>query len=184
MALTLVGTFTPSGYLTFQTAKNPGVSNTFNGGVAYNPFAVPTGYALPAGSSPATVLIENAGPDACVVLISAAAESPTGTANAGSTALTVSSGTGIVVGQAVVGAGIAPGTTVAAVSGTAVTLSLATTAAVSSTVNFLTVLTLQTGIMIQPGTSPLALDYVSSGFIQALAIAPNGASTVNVAVGV
>ena len=57
----------------------------------------------------------------------------TGTAISGSTALTVTSGTGIVVGQVVTGAGIAPSTTVAAVNGTAVTLSQATIAALSST---------------------------------------------------
>ncbi|KAA6459646.1 hypothetical protein DYQ86_16130 [Acidobacteria bacterium AB60] len=57
----------------------------------------------------------------------------TGTASSGSTALTVASGTGIQVGQAVTGAGIAPNTTVAAVSGTSVTLSQNTTAALSGT---------------------------------------------------
>ncbi len=59
--------------------------------------------------------------------------STTGTASSGSTALTVASGTGIAVGQLITGAGIAPGTYVAAVAGTAVTLSAATTAALSST---------------------------------------------------
>jgi hypothetical protein len=57
----------------------------------------------------------------------------TGTASAASTALTVASGTGIQKGQAVSGAGIAPGTSVTNVSGTAVTLSLNTTAALSTT---------------------------------------------------
>lgn len=59
--------------------------------------------------------------------------STTGTASSGSTALTVASGTGIQVGQLVTGAGIAANTTVAAVSGTSVTLSQNTTAALSST---------------------------------------------------
>lgn len=57
----------------------------------------------------------------------------TGTASSGSTALTVASGTGILVGQIVTGAGIAPNTTVSAVTGTAVTLSANTTAALSTT---------------------------------------------------
>jgi len=50
----------------------------------------------------------------------------TGTANAGSTLLTVASDTGnlIVPGQLIIGAGVAPGTTVASVIGTAVTMSL------------------------------------------------------------
>ncbi len=59
--------------------------------------------------------------------------STTGTASSGSTALTVASGTGVQVGQLVTGAGIAPNTTVAAVAGTAVTLSANTTAALSAT---------------------------------------------------
>jgi hypothetical protein len=57
----------------------------------------------------------------------------TGTASSGSTSLTVASGTGIVEGQNVAGAGIAPGTTVQAISGTTVTLSQNTTAALSGT---------------------------------------------------
>lgn len=66
-------------------------------------------------------------------LFSDAAVSTTGTASSGSTALTVASGTGIVVGQIVTGTGIAAGTSVAAVTGTAVTLSQNTTAALSTT---------------------------------------------------
>lgn len=71
--------------------------------------------------------------------------SPTGTASSGSTALTVSSGTGIATGQIVTGTGIADPsqaghpawTVVEAVSGTSVTLSQNTTAAISgTTVNF------------------------------------------------
>lgn len=57
----------------------------------------------------------------------------TGTASSGSTALTVLSGTGIVIGQQVAGTGIAPNTLVTNVAGTAVTLSLPTTAPLSST---------------------------------------------------
>jgi hypothetical protein len=59
--------------------------------------------------------------------------STTGTASSGSTALTVASGTGIVLGQEVRGTGIPYLTTVAAVSGTAVTLSQPTSSALSST---------------------------------------------------
>jgi hypothetical protein len=59
--------------------------------------------------------------------------STTGTASLGSTTLTVADGTGIAAGQVMVGAGIAGGTTVSAVTGTNVTLSVATTAALSST---------------------------------------------------
>jgi hypothetical protein len=50
------------------------------------------------------------------------------TTTSASTAATVASGTGIVVGQKVIAAGIAEGTTVAAVAGTSVTLSIAATA--------------------------------------------------------
>lgn len=81
-------------------------------------------------------LVANASIPAGVVGgIEAAADqaSTTGTASSGSTALTVASGTGIQVGQVVTGAGIAPNTTVAAVSGTSVTLSQNTTAALSAT---------------------------------------------------
>jgi hypothetical protein len=59
--------------------------------------------------------------------------STTGTASSGSTALTVASGTGIVLGQEVRGTGIPYLTTVAAVAGTAVTLSQKTTGALSGT---------------------------------------------------
>lgn len=57
----------------------------------------------------------------------------TGTATINTNALTVASGTGIAVGQGVSGLGIAPYTTVTAVAGTAVTLSLPVTAALSAT---------------------------------------------------
>lgn len=57
--------------------------------------------------------------------------STTGSASSGSTALTVASATNLFVGQSVAGTGIAAGTTVAAISGTAVTLSLVTTGVLS-----------------------------------------------------
>lgn len=56
----------------------------------------------------------------------------------GSTAATVASGTNIQVGQVISGAGIAPGTYVAAVAGTAVTLSQAATATFAATGSVLT----------------------------------------------
>jgi lysophospholipase L1-like esterase len=57
----------------------------------------------------------------------------TGTASSGSTALTVASATGIGIGELVIGAGIPPGDLITAISGTSITLSVATTAALSST---------------------------------------------------
>lgn len=62
------------------------------------------------------------------VLVSAAGSAP-----AGSTSLTVASGAGIIEGMTVTGSGIASGTTVSAISGDTVTLSLATTAALNAT---------------------------------------------------
>jgi hypothetical protein len=182
-----VPTFSPTGYLTFATALIGGAPYiTFSGVTAYTQYqSVPTGAALPAGSSPASVFIQNAGPDDVVVAIAAATATTTGTANAGSTALTVASGTGIVVGQVVVGAGIQLGTVVAAVSGTAVTLSLPTTAPLSTTaVSFCNPITLQTGIRVPATGEPIVLNYVSSGIIQALATAPMGMGQLNISVGV
>jgi YVTN family beta-propeller protein len=64
----------------------------------------------------------------------ATAANTTATFNSGASSITVSSATGIVSGQSVLGAGIAPGTTVSgSPSGTTVNLSLDTTAAGSST---------------------------------------------------
>lgn len=56
----------------------------------------------------------------------------TATASSGSTSLTVASATGIVIGQSVEGAGIQPNALVTAVSGTTITISLATTTALAS----------------------------------------------------
>lgn len=65
---------------------------------------------------------------------------PSGTFTLGATAMTVSSPAGIATGQFVVGAGIASGTTVTGVSGSTVSLSLATTAALTnSPVGFVTI---------------------------------------------
>jgi len=91
------------------------------------------------------VLCSNAATGSCSAPPTAA--TTTGTASSGSTALTVASGTGIVVGQVVTGTGIPDPsqtgnpswTVVAAVAGTSVTLSQNTTASLSGTaVNFYT----------------------------------------------
>lgn len=55
--------------------------------------------------------------------LAAPAASLTGTWSGATTAVTLNSGTGVAVGQLVVGANVAPGTTVSAISGTALTLS-------------------------------------------------------------
>lgn len=60
----------------------------------------------------------------------------TGSTSGASTALTAGSGTGIKVGMSVSGTNIVAGTTVAAVTGTAVTLSDASSGTVSGTVTF------------------------------------------------
>lgn len=63
--------------------------------------------------------------------------STTATASSGSTSLTVADATGVAVGQSVVGTGIRLGSYVTNVSGTTITISAATTAALSTTaVNF------------------------------------------------
>jgi hypothetical protein len=60
------------------------------------------------------------------------AATTTATASSGSTALTVASATGILAGQWISGTGIASGTRVSGIAGSAVTLSQATTAALSA----------------------------------------------------
>jgi hypothetical protein len=62
----------------------------------------------------------------------------TGTATSASTTLTLNAATGIVAGVYVTGNGIASGTTVASISGTVVTLSTATTAAITSSTGMIT----------------------------------------------
>jgi hypothetical protein len=184
MAVTTLPTFTPSGYLEFATAQDPGSSTTFTGITVTNPRAVPTAAALPVGSSPASVLIENLGPEPAILTIAAAAATTTGTAASGGTALTVASATSIAVGQVVVGAGIQPGTLVQAIVGLVVTLTLPTTAALSSTaVNFVAAVSLTTGVAAAPSV-PLVLGYVSSGFICALCLNSARSSVLNVAVGI
>jgi gliding motility-associated-like protein len=60
-------------------------------------------------------------------------ELPIGTAALGSTTITVSAATGIAAGQGIAGAGIPDNTTVVSISGTTVTISAATTAALAGT---------------------------------------------------
>jgi len=133
MAVSTLPVFTPTGY-TQVTAK-------------YYPQAV----ALPLVGGETSALIQNIGPAPAVVLLGVTARATTGTVAAGSTAMTVANGTSVAVGQLIVGVGIVSGTYVAAVSGTAVTLSLAASAALSSTtVNFIASVTNATGIVVLP----------------------------------
>jgi sugar lactone lactonase YvrE len=95
--------------------------------------------ALQAGSinndQKAALITANAPGD---IVVFGARQTPTGvrttfaTAASGSTTLTVLSATGLVVGMAVTGTGIAPLTTIQAISGTTVTLSTPTTAAMTA----------------------------------------------------
>lgn len=74
------------------------------------------------------------GASPCTIGTTGYAATTTGTASSGSTALTVASGTGTANGMQVVGQGIAPSTTIASGGGTtSIVLSLATTAALSTT---------------------------------------------------
>src|ERR1039457_3919014 len=107
MALNLIGTFTPSATFALVTPP-PTQSNPLGINLPYAGIA--NTVALPAGSSPASVLITNLGPEPAFVSLGVAVVSPTGTANAGSTAVTLSAGTSVAVGQSVVGTGIAQGT--------------------------------------------------------------------------
>jgi hypothetical protein len=181
MALQTVATFTPSGYASLVTPP-PIQSDPLGINLPY--LGIANTIALPAGSTPATVLINNLGPEPAIVLIGTAAATTTATASAGSKTLTVASGSSIAIGQAAIAAGIPQGAVVASVSGTTVTINMATTAALSTTtINFVTTVTLSTGTAVQPNNS-LALAYVSSGFISA--ICANGASRaiLDIAVGV
>jgi hypothetical protein len=126
--------------------------------------------AIPTAGTPTTLLFTCLGLPMMLLLTTAAATT-TGTVAAGSTAMTVTVGTSIAVGQLVVGVGIVPGTTVAAVSGTAVTLSQAAAAALSSTtVNFIVPVTNATGIAVT-ATFPLPLVIGSNTFISYISYA-------------
>jgi hypothetical protein len=98
----------------YNNASGP-VSLTAPTGYSFNPITL-TGTAFPGSTqTPATTT--------------------TGSTSGASTALTVGSSTGIAVGQLITGTNIAAETYVAAVSGTAVTLSIASTGTVSGNVN-------------------------------------------------
>jgi hypothetical protein len=130
--------------------------------------------AIPTAGSPTTLLFTCLGLP-MMLLLSQAAASPTGcSVTAGSNQLTVGSAAGIVVGQLVYSATagtFAPGTTVAAISGTTITLSqnaLGTLA--SATVNFITAVTNATGIAVT-ATFPLPLVIGSNTFISYISYA-------------
>jgi hypothetical protein len=102
--------------------------------------------------------------------------STTGSTTSGSTAVTVTSATGIAAGATVSGTGIATGTTVAAITGTSVTLSLvatATGASVSLTFGAVSAFS-YTVLPIDPGTT-LELPY----FSVAEQIAEGGGSAID-----
>ena len=171
MALTLIGTFSPSAY--FSLVSPPPVQSD-PAGIKFPYIGLANTIALPAGSSPATILIANLGPEPAAVAATTAAATTTATAASGSTTLTVASATSIAVGQAAIATGIPQGAVVTAISGTAVTINLPTTAALSTTaISFVVPVTLATGTFVQPG-GQLALAYVSNGFISG--ICANGGS--------
>lgn len=146
----------------------------------YVPIA--TTVALPAGSSPTTVLVTNLGAEAAFVALTTAAATTTATGTAGSTTITVASSTSIATGQAAIAVGIAVGTYVVAVSGTTVTLSQPITAGLSgTTINFVTQVTPTTGVAVT-AQSPVALAYGSNTFVSARCSSAVGAF-LNVAVG-
>jgi uncharacterized protein YybS (DUF2232 family) len=181
MALATLPTFTPSAVIALVT---PPPTQSDPAGISFPYFGIANTVALPAGSSPATVLITNLGPEPAFVLIATAVATTTGTASAGSLAVTLASGTSVVVGQAVVGTGIAQGTFVSAISGTALTLSQVTTAAlVGGTLNFVAPVAPATGTAVQAG-GELALAYVNSGFFSAFCTNGGSRAILNVAVGV
>jgi hypothetical protein len=183
VALQTLPTLTPTGYAQFATATPIFTLTAPYGGTYGEARAMPTAIALPAGSAPTLVFVENIGPEDCVVSIAAAAATTTGTASSGSTSLTVASPTNIAVGQVVVAAGIQPGTLVQAIAGDVVTLSLPTTAPLSTTaVNFVTAVTAQTGVMAMARV-PISLAYVSSGFICALCLNSVNHAILQVTVG-
>jgi len=114
----------------------------------------PQAVLLPSNLSPTAALIQCIGPQPAVILLGTAVATTTGTVAAGATAMTVASGTSIAVGQLIVGIGIASGTYVAAVTGTAVKLSQPAAAALSgATVNFVGAVTNATGIVVLPNTA-------------------------------
>ena len=182
MALATLSTFTPSASFTLVTPP-PTQSDPL--GISLPYAGIANTVALPAGSSPATILVTNLGPEPAFVGTGVAVATTTATAASGSKALVVASGTSIAVGQAAIAAGIPQGAVVTAVSGTAVTISLATTAALSTTaINFVAGVTPATGIAVMPNQPPLALDYVGNGFLSAICTVGASRAILSVAVGV
>jgi hypothetical protein len=190
-----VASFAPSGYLQFTTALLPFQTTTYSGIVGTNWLAVPTTVALPVGSSPAAVVIENLGPEPAFVLLTTAAATTTATqATVGALSIVVASDAGVQVGQSVVGVGIAPGTLVTgpatsssnpAVSSTTITISQPTTAVLSTTaVSFVVPVTLGTGIAVQVNQATPPLAYVSGGVVTAMCMNLGSKSILNIVVGV
>lgn len=180
-----LATFAPSGYALLTAATVPSISTTPSGITATNFVVAPMAIALPAGSAPAAVLLQNLGPDPASILIAAAAATTTATqAIVGSRTIVVASASGVAIGQVVVAAGISQGTLVVGISGTTITISQPTTAALSTTaVNFITAVTTTSGIACMPG-APLALAYVASGFVCGICLNPAGRSIISCTVGV
>jgi hypothetical protein len=108
---------------------------------------------IPLVGGEATVLITCLGSAPAVVTLSVPAASTTGTAAAGSSRLAVASAAHIAPTQIVLGANVAPGTIVTAISGTPVTLSQPLAAALSRTaLVFIPTVTNGTGVAVAPGT--------------------------------
>ena len=124
-----------SGALGAATPQNiaNGLFDATHSNTAINPNAFTAGWPLPSTLQNEVLIGLNAGAD----LGNYDVVTTTGTASSGSTSLTVASATGIQVYNNVSGTGIATGSTVTALVGNVVTLSIATTAAISGTnVNF------------------------------------------------
>lgn len=163
---------------------------------------VPKAFPIPSAASPTTLLITNLGPEAAYVSLTTAAATTTATqATVGSYTIVVASNAGIVVGQNVLGVGIADGvaipagylqyvnavqtTTVLAISGTTITLSNPTTAALSgTTVNFVACLPLGTGLPVLSNVAAVPLVIGSNTFVQAICSNPQSRSILSLSVGV
>jgi len=142
---------------TWSPSGIPGSGDTVTLANSYT-VTIPTGYTATVGTSPASggaaaimcssssgtgILIVNGTldlqgpvnqcPATWQVNPQTAAATTTGTWSSGSNSVTLASGTGVAIGQAVTGAGMYPGTIVLAISGTSLTLSLNAFAAGSVT---------------------------------------------------
>jgi hypothetical protein len=188
MALTLIGTFSPTGFTEFATPRVQSAPyTTFSGTTAQDTVGMAGAIALPAGTgTPATALITNIGPEPAWVLIATAAKATTATqATVGAQTVVVADATSIAVGHIVVAVGIPAGTFVTSINSTTIGISQPTTAALSTTtINFVVAVTPTTGIIVNPSpANPLALAYVSSGFLSVLCTNSGSRSILNVAVG-